>query len=156
MLLGSDQTTNTTMAEAPVSFVAQEANPQTQAVLIKAKFPNDGKLRAAQIVRSRIVWKTHPGVRVPTLAITRQSGQYFAFVVASGAGGTTAHQVPVTLGELDNSTYAVESGLKAGDQVITTQVQKLREGAPVAVSPAKPPPTAADAGAAAPSSSSSH
>jgi RND family efflux transporter MFP subunit len=155
VLLGEDQTTNTKLAEAPISFIAQEANPQTQAVLIKAKFPNDGKLRASQIVRARVVWKTHPGVRVPTLAVTRQSGQYFAFVVASGAGGTTAHQVPVTLGELDNSTYAVESGLKAGDQVIVTQVQKLREGAPVAATPAKPP-SAADAGAPAPSSSSSH
>ena len=63
-----------------------------------------------------------------------------------------AHQVPVTLGEVDNSTYAVIGGLKAGDQVITTQVQKLREGAPVGAVPSKP----ADAGAAAAPSSSSH
>ena len=136
-LLGDDRSTNTTLAEAPISFVAQEANPQTQAVLVKAKFPNGGQLRAAQIVRARLMWKTHPGVRVPTLAVTRQSGQYFAFVAEPGAGGTVAHQVPVTLGELDNSTYAVVSGLKAGDQVIVSQIQKLRDGAPVVTSPAK-------------------
>jgi RND family efflux transporter MFP subunit len=136
VLLGEDRSTNATLAEAPISFVAQEANPQTQAVLIKAKFPNGGQLRAAQIVRARVVWKTHPGVRVPTLAVTRQSGQYFAFVAVPGAGGTVAHQVPVTLGEVDNSTYAVVSGLKAGDQVIVSQIQKLREGAPVTTSPA--------------------
>ena len=34
------------------------------------------------------------------------------------------------------------SGLKAGDQVIVSQIQKLRDGAPVTASPAKP----ADAG----------
>ena len=148
-LLGDDQSVNTTVAEAPISFIAQEANPETQAVLIKAKFPNGGQLRAAQLVRARVVWKTHPGVRVPTLAVTRQSGQYFVFLVAPAAagGGTVAHQVPVTLGDVDNSTYAVVSGLKAGDQVIVTQVQKLREGAPVAASPAKP----ADAGSPSPS-----
>ena len=137
VLLGDDRSTNTTLAEAPISFVAQEANPQTQAVLIKARFPNGGQLRAAQIVRARVVWKTHPGVRVPTLAVTRQSGQYFAFVAVPGGGGTVAHQVPVTLGEMDNSTYAVVSGLKAGDQVIVSQIQKLREGAPVTTKPAE-------------------
>lgn len=137
VLLGDDRSTNTTLAEAPISFVAQEANPQTQAVLVKAKFPNGGQLRAAQIVRARLVWKTHPGVRVSTLAVTRQSGQYFTFVAVPGPGGTVAHQVPVTLGELDNSTYAVVSGLKAGDQVIVSQIQKLRDGAPVVTSPAQ-------------------
>jgi RND family efflux transporter MFP subunit len=138
VLMGYDRSTNTTIAEAPISFVAQEANPQTQAVLIKARFPNGGQLRAAQIVRARVVWKTHPGVRVPTLAVTRQSGQYFAFVATPGAGGTVAHQVPVTVGDLDNSTFAVVSGLKAGDQVIVSQLQKLRDGAPITTSPAKP------------------
>jgi RND family efflux transporter MFP subunit len=145
VLLGDDRASNTTLAEGPITFVAQEANPQTQAVLIKARFPNGGHLRAAQIVRARVVWKTHTGVRVPTLAVTRQSGQYFTFVAVAAAGGTSAHQVPVTLGEVDNSTYAVVSGLKAGDQVIVSQIQKLRDGAPVVTSPAKPA-VAGDAG----------
>jgi RND family efflux transporter MFP subunit len=149
VLLGDDRSTNAPIAEAPISFVSQEANPQTQAVLVKARFPNGGQLRAAQIVRARIVWTTHPGVRVPTLAVTRQSGQYFAFVAAPGNGGTVAKQVPVTLGEVDNSTYAVVSGLKAGDQVIVTQIQKLRDGAPVATSPAKAAAQDAGTGASA-------
>jgi multidrug efflux pump subunit AcrA (membrane-fusion protein) len=46
---------------------------------------------------------------------------------------------------VDNSTYAVVSGLKAGDQVIVSQIQKLRDGAPVVTSPAKPA-VAGDAG----------
>lgn len=148
VLMGYDRSTNTTIAEAPISFVAQEANPQTQSVLVKARFPNGGQLRAAQIVRARVVWKTHPGVRVPTLAVTRQSGQYFAFVATPGAGGTVAHQVPVTVGDLDNSTFAVVSGLEAGDQVIVSQLQKLRDGTPITTSPAKPAASAeaSDAG----------
>jgi RND family efflux transporter MFP subunit len=142
VLLGQERGPDATLARAPISFVAEEANPQTQAVLIKAKFPNDGRLRASQIVRARVLWSAHPGVRVPTLAVTRQSGQYFAFVVTSGPDGTLAHQVPVTLGEMDHSSYAVVDGLKAGDQVIVTQIQKLRDGAPIATSAAGP----ADAG----------
>jgi RND family efflux transporter MFP subunit len=140
-----DQGTNALIAEAPISFIAEEANPQTQAVLIKAKFPNGGSLRAAQLIRSRVVWKVHTGVRVPSLALIRQSGQYFVFVAQAGEGGQVVHQVPVTLGELDNSTYAVLSGLKAGDQVVVSQVQKLRDGAGVVTSPAKLPPVSASA-----------
>jgi RND family efflux transporter MFP subunit len=136
VLLDADRSRNTTLAAAPITFVAQEANPLTQTVLVKARFPNGGKLRAEQIVRARIVWKTHPGVRVPTLAVTRQSGQYFAFVTAPDAGAAVAHQVPITLGEMDNSSFAVVSGLKAGDQVITSQIQKLHDGALVVPSPA--------------------
>jgi RND family efflux transporter MFP subunit len=148
VLLGYDRSTNTTLAEAPISFVAQEANTQTQSVLVKARFPNGGELRAAQIVRARVVWKTHPGVRVPTLAVSRQSGQYFAFVATPGPGGTVAHQVPVSVGDLDNSSFAVVSGLKAGDRVIVSQLQKLRDGAPITTSPAKPAASAeaSDAG----------
>ncbi len=147
VLLGDDRTTNTTLAEAPITFIAQEANPQTQAVLIKARFPNGGQLRAAQIVRARVVWKTHAGVRVPTLAVTRQSGQYFTFIAVPGGNGTVAHQVPVTLGEVDNSTYAVVSGLKAGDQVVVSQIQKLRDGAPIVTSPARTVSTASSSDA---------
>jgi len=46
---------------------------------------------------------------------------------------------------VDNSTYAVVSGLKVGDQVVVSQIQKLRDGAPVVTSPAKPVDTS-DAG----------
>ena len=138
VLLDDDRSTNTSLAEAPISFVAQEANPQTQAVLVKAKFPNEGSF-----ARPRSSARGSCGRRTPASASPRSRSRGRAASTSPssrspGAGGTVAHQVPVTLGELDNSTYAIVSGLKAGDQVIVSQIQKLRDGAPVETSPAKP------------------
>jgi RND family efflux transporter MFP subunit len=126
------------LADAKVSFVAEEANPLTQSVLVKATFPNEKRLRAAQVVRARVIWGAHPGVRVPTASVFRQTGQYFVYV-AEGAPAK-ARQAAITVGEIDDSRYAVLTGLKAGDKVITSQIQKLHEGA--LVDPSEQPASA--------------
>jgi multidrug efflux pump subunit AcrA (membrane-fusion protein) len=41
------------------------------------------------------------------------------------------HQTPVVLGSLVGNDYAVRSGLKGGEQVVVSGIQKLRDGAPV-------------------------
>jgi RND family efflux transporter MFP subunit len=118
--------------EAPVAFISQETNPLVQSVLIKGTFENpDAIFRAGQVTRARVVFSTHPGVRVPVPAVVRMSGQYFAFVVEDGAQGAIVHQKPIEVGELDDNAYAVVKGLSAGDRIAITQLQKLREGAPI-------------------------
>jgi len=115
-------------------------------VLIKGVFANAAQLRAAQYVRARVVWSTRPGLRLPTTAVVRQSGQTFAFVAQGEGAATVAKQRAVTLGAIDGNEYVVAAGLEAGDRVIVSSVQKLREDAPVA--PASPPPSESAAPAA--------
>ncbi len=129
-------------SESPVTFVADQAAADTQSVLIKALFANTTSLRAAQSVRARVVWRTRPGLRLPTTAVVRQSGQTFAFVAEGETGATVAKQRAVTLGAIDGSEYVVVSGLKAGDRVILSSVQKLHEGAPVAAASRSAAPAA--------------
>ncbi|WP_394822487.1 efflux RND transporter periplasmic adaptor subunit [Pendulispora albinea] len=120
------------LGQAPVNFIAPETNPAVQSVLIKAVIPNEsGVLRAAQVARARVVFKTQPGVRVLASTIIRQVGQYFVFVVENADGGAVVRQRPVELGGLDDNRYTVIKGLKAGDKIATTQLQKLQDGAPV-------------------------
>ncbi|WP_394837317.1 efflux RND transporter periplasmic adaptor subunit [Pendulispora rubella] len=121
------------VGQAPIHFIAPEANPAVQSVLVKAVIPNEtGTLRAAQVARARVVFNTHPGVRVLASSITRQVGQYFVFVSeGDGKNGAVVKQRPVELGPLDDKRYTVLKGLKAGDKVVTSQLQKLRDGAPV-------------------------
>ena len=114
-----------------VTFIADQANVETQSVLIKGAFANATSLRASQIVRARVVWRTRPGLRLPTTAVVRQAGQTFAFVSAAEAGGAVARQRAVTLGAIDGNDFIVTGGLSPGDQVILSGVQKLRDGAPV-------------------------
>jgi RND family efflux transporter MFP subunit len=126
-----------TLGESPVTFIADQASADTQLVLVKGLFVNSAKLRAAQWARARVVWSVKPGLRLPTTAVVRQSGQTFAFVAERDGEGLVARQRKVTLGAVDGNAYVVADGLAPGDQVILSAVQKLREGAPVAPSAPK-------------------
>jgi multidrug efflux pump subunit AcrA (membrane-fusion protein) len=86
-----------------------------------------------QLVRARIIWSTRPGVTVPVIAVTRVSGQFFAFVARPENGKLVARQVPLQLGEIVGNDYTVQSGLKSGDQVVVAGVQNLTDGAPIRI-----------------------
>ena len=47
----------------------------------------------------------------------------------------TAHVNNITLGPQYGDSWIVESGLRGGSLVITDNLQKLREGAPVSLQP---------------------
>lgn len=135
---------------AKIIFVSSQVDPTTQSVLVKANVDNEtAKLRALQIVRARVVWQSRDGLVVPALSITRRGAQAFVFVAATagagsgssaGAGaGLVAKQQPVQLGDLIDRGYIVTKGLKPGDKVVTSNIQKIQDGAPIA---AAPPPAA--------------
>jgi RND family efflux transporter MFP subunit len=125
------------VAEGAVSFVSPQVNPDTQSVLVKANINNpDSRLRAEQLTRGRIVWRTRDGLVVPVLAVTRLGGQAFVYVAANAPNGLIARQRPVQLGELTNNAYVVEHGLNAGERIVVSQIQKLRDGASIAPAPA--------------------
>jgi RND family efflux transporter MFP subunit len=119
------------VGESRVTFIADQATADTQAVLVKGLFPNAASLRAAQYVRARVVWSSRPGLSMPTTAVVRQSGQTFAYVVEGEGAAAVAKQRGVALGAIDGNEYVVTAGLKQGDRVIVSAVQKLRDGAPV-------------------------
>jgi len=89
-------------------------------------------LRVQQYIRARVVWSTAPALTVPVVAVNRVSGQYFVYVAEPGQGGVVAKQVPIAVGDVVGDDYLVRSGLKAGQQVIVSNVQKIGDGAPVA------------------------
>jgi len=84
-----------------------------------------------QYVRARIVWSNEPALAVPVVAVNRISGQYFVFVAEQGQQGFVARQKPVTVGEVVGEDYIVQAGLKAGERVIVSNIQKIGDGAPV-------------------------
>ena len=99
-----------------------------------------------------MVWTEAPGLTVPVVAVNRVNGQYFAFVAESGPGGqTVARQRAVELGAVVGNDYVVKSGLKAGEKLIVSGVQKIarrRAGGDRGAVRRAPPPPAAPAGRA--------
>ncbi|MFL5347283.1 MAG: efflux RND transporter periplasmic adaptor subunit [Hyalangium sp.] len=130
---------------SPVFFVAPQADPRTQLVELKAAFRNTVGLRPNELVRARLVYSTRRALQIPALAVTRQSGQPFAFVVTDKDGKTLVQRRPITLGVLGETSYVVENGLHEGDRVAVSQLQSLRDGAPVKVKGAAATPVAESA-----------
>jgi RND family efflux transporter MFP subunit len=140
-----DDQTQSVLIKAPIANAANAANPVTPANVATSATPATPAkalaLRAGQVVRARVVWSAHRGPVLPVLAVTRTSGQYFAFVVEPGPDGKgfVAHQRPIQVGEVVGNDYVVLSGIKPGERVATGGVQKLADGTPV--TPQNTPPS---------------
>lgn len=133
-----------TLATTAVNFISPRVDDQTQSVLVKGQVANpDGRLRAAQYVRARIVWRTNQGLVVPVTAVLRINGQFFAFVAEQGKaapaqqGGAAsgpqlvARQRAIKVGTIVGDAYPVLDGIKDGERVVTSGAQKLADGAPI-------------------------
>jgi RND family efflux transporter MFP subunit len=115
-----------------ITFIAPRADDATQSILVKATLRmRPPGIRVQQYVRARIVWTNEPAISVPIVAVNRISGQYFVFVAEQGQGGVVARQKPVTVGDLIGDSYIVRSGVKEGEKVIVSNIQKLQDGVPV-------------------------
>jgi len=139
-LLGED---GQVVCEEKPSFVSPQVNVDTQTVLVKTICPNDGRLRTAQVLKARMIWSRRQGLTVPTVVVTRQAGQYFAFVVESTPDGAlVARQKPITVGAIQGNDFVVTGGLAAGAEIVASSIQKIHDGSPIARLPSEPHPSA--------------
>ena len=145
-----------TLTTGRITFVSPEVNATDQAVLAKATFPNNGKLKDGQLVRAKIIWQTAPGILVPTNAVTRIAGQTFVYVAGTGtakkpAGEAAPEKSPepgepqqvaqqrlVRLGSIQGNSYQVLEGLKPGEQIVVSGILNLQDGSPITVAQAQP------------------
>jgi membrane fusion protein (multidrug efflux system) len=113
-----------------IVFVDRQVNQQTGAIRIAASFPNPGNvLRPGQF--GRVTAETEirqNAILVPQLAVQELQGNKQVYVAGPD---NKAHIVNVTLGPQVGSDWIVTSGLRAEQRVITSNVQKLRDGAQV-------------------------
>ncbi len=113
-----------------IVFVDRQINQQTGAIRIAAAFPNPGNvLRPGQF--GRVAANTevlHNALLVPQVAVTELQGTEQVYTVGAD---NKVHVVNVVLGPQAGTNWVIKSGLAPGAQVITDQLQKLKEGAPV-------------------------
>jgi RND family efflux transporter MFP subunit len=128
------------LASERIYFVASTVDG-TQTILAKVALGSGSStLRADQFVPVRLVWSEAPALVVPLSSVTRIGGQFFVFVAeAADGGGRVAHMRAVKLGAVVGNNYVVLEGLKAGEQLISSGIQKIGDGSPVSTSaPAGP------------------
>jgi multidrug efflux pump subunit AcrA (membrane-fusion protein) len=132
------------LSEGKVIFVSPRIDESTQSVLVKAELPASSAFRSQQFVRARVVYCTHPGLKLPISSVSRMNGQSFVFVVVDGNPLTVA-QTPVKLGAIQGDDVVVLDGLKPGQRYAASGLQKLRDKAPIAPQAAPAAPAAAPA-----------
>lgn len=127
-------------------------NAMTNSVTIRAIFPNPrGDLLPGLFVRARLEEGSNPdAILVPQPAVSRNpKGEPTALIVgADNMVELRVLQTPRAVG----SQWLVASGLKPGDQVIVSNLQKVRPGIPVKVvaAPSASPSAASTSSAATP------
>jgi membrane fusion protein, multidrug efflux system len=130
-----------------IAFVDRQMNPQTGAIRIAAAFPNPGNvLRPGQFARIKADTEVrHSALLIPQVAIQEFQGLHQIYLAGSDG---KAHLVTVDLGQQVGTNWIVNSGVPPGSRVIVDNLQKLRDGAPVA--PHTPAQAPADASGSAP------
>jgi len=119
------------VADTRITFLSPQVDTETQTVLAKAMLENPRGLRVAQQLRAQVVWSTHEGTVIPILAVTRISGQFFAFLAVKDANGSVARQKLLKVGDTLGNDYVVLDGIKPGDHIVTSGLQFLQDGMPV-------------------------
>ena len=124
------------ISKGNISFVSPKTDRNSQGILVKAAFNNDGRLRDDSFARARIIWSQKPGLLIPTEAVSSIAGRNFVFVAVEkkqkdGSTAMVAKQKPVELGEIQGQSYQVISGLESGDKIITSGILNLADGMPI-------------------------
>lgn len=125
-----------------VSFVDNAVDPTTGTLRLQARFANaDGAMVPGQFADVAIRLTIEKG-RIVAPAQAVQPGQNGHFVFVLNADNTVT-QRPITLARSVGEDAVVETGLKAGERVVTDGTLQLRDGGKVEVRDSLLPPSPA-------------
>lgn len=132
--------------EGAVSAINSEVDASTRNVSVQATLTNPQEvLRAGMFVEVEVqLPASAPKIVLPATSVAYAAYGNSVFVVekmknAKGEEYLGVRQQPVKLGDTRGDLVAIEDGVKAGDQIVTSGVFKLRNAAPVQVNNAAQP-----------------
>ncbi len=116
-----------------IDFLDFSVDEQTGTVELRAEFSNSSRLLLpGEFVRARIyAGKIQNGITIPQQAVTLTGDGGSVFLVDKEGQALVR---PIKLGDMVDGRWIVESGLKLGDTVIVSNLQKIRPGVPVKIS----------------------
>jgi multidrug efflux system membrane fusion protein len=128
------------LATGSLIAIDNQVDQSTGTVRLKAEFANtDDVLFPNEFVNARLTVDTlREVVLVPAAAVQRGPSSTFVYVVKPDQ---TVEMRTVTLGPTEGEQTVIESGVAAGELVVTDGVDKLTQGSKVSVSSAATAPT---------------
>src|SRR5665213_3307952 len=127
--------TGASLGMGQLSIADNHVDQATGTVELKAQFPNASKtLWPGQFITVRLTLQTLPNaLTIPAAAVNQGPKGTYVYVV--GAGNKVSLR-PVTVETTQDTTAVIQSGLKAGETVVTDGQMSLKPGLTVAVHPA--------------------
>jgi multidrug efflux system membrane fusion protein len=118
------------IAQGVLTTVDNQIDQTTGTVRLRATFDNgNNALFPNQFVNARLLVEEKRGVvLLPSAAIQRGSNTGFVYLVTPDSKVTVRN---LTIGVSEGDDSEITSGLKAGDMVVLTGVDKLQEGSAV-------------------------
>jgi RND family efflux transporter MFP subunit len=113
-----------------ISLISQSIDANLRGFMAEAKIPADGTLKPNQTAVMKIKdYSAANAVVIPVNMVqSDESGKYVFVMNKSSNGKTTAHKIPVIIGEVYGDKVEIKSGLNGGEQLITEGYQSLYEG----------------------------
>ncbi len=132
--------------EGSLDFSSTTVDPATGTVSLRAQLPNpDHILLPGSFVSFKAnLGERHNAFLVPQQAVQRDTQGGYVLIVSKD--GKVARK-NISLDNQQGSNWLVSSGLAAGDQIIVSGIQKVKEGAPAVAKPWQPDAAKPAAGA---------
>ncbi|MGE0771715.1 MAG: efflux RND transporter periplasmic adaptor subunit [Cyclobacteriaceae bacterium] len=115
--------------EAKVTFVGRTIDPLSRTFSIEVQLPSHPDLRPNMTGVVKVVYHTESAaVVVPINVVQTVNDEKVVFVAEESGNNMVAKRRVVTLGGVFNNLAQIDSGLKAGERVITFGYQGLSDG----------------------------
>ncbi|MBB5437681.1 MULTISPECIES: efflux RND transporter periplasmic adaptor subunit [Pedobacter] len=113
-----------------IDVIDGQFDKTTGAITVRAKFPNpDGLLRSGNTGKIRLSLQHNNALVVPQVATIEVQDKVFVFALADS--NKVKKQAITIIGKAGNN-YLVKDGIKAGDQIVLSGLDRLQEGVVIA------------------------
>jgi membrane fusion protein, multidrug efflux system len=118
----------TVLDEGTVALLDNQIDQTSGTIRVKATFPNlHQRLWPGEFVSARVLVQMHEqALTIPAAALQRGPDGMFAYVIDPNST-VSVRALKVTL--LDENTVIIDSGLKTGERVVTSNLYRLQPGA---------------------------
>jgi membrane fusion protein (multidrug efflux system) len=109
-----------------IDMVDGQFNKTTGAITLRATFPNaNGTLRSGNTGRIRLGLQHNDAILVPQSATIEMQDKVFVFTVDKNNKVT---KIPISVVGKSGTNYLIKDGVKSGDQIVLSGIDKLQEG----------------------------
>lgn len=130
-----DKSNTQLLAKGVLKSIDNQIDTTSGTIKLKAEFANlDNSLFPNQFVNIRLHSETLRNASVvPVNALQHNNQGVFVYLIKAAEKGEIVSLQPVTVGYNDGERAAITSGLQAGDRVVSSGVDKLKDQAKVIV-----------------------